>query len=200
MDLTLSERRKSSRSKSRPNEGERLPKDANEKTLEAPLNFDDLFAQHWQRLCRALTGLVGDPDEAEDLALEAFVRLHQQPPPRRDNLGGWLYRVGTNLGLNALRARKRRRSYEEQAGALALEGNAIPDPAAALERRQERGQVRQTLSAMKPRAAQILILRYSGLSYAEMAAALGVKPSSVGTLLARAEREFEKMYGTGDRG
>ena len=83
---------------------------------------------------------------------------------------------------------------------MALEGNAIPDPATALERRQERGQVRQTLSAMKPRAAQILILRYSGLSYAEMAAALGVKPSSVGTLLARAEREFEKMYGTGDRG
>jgi RNA polymerase sigma-70 factor (ECF subfamily) len=47
---------------------------------------------------------------------------------------------------------------------------------------------------MKPRAAQLLILRHSGLSYADIAAALGVAPGSVGTLLARAEKEFERRY------
>jgi DNA-directed RNA polymerase specialized sigma24 family protein len=47
---------------------------------------------------------------------------------------------------------------------------------------------------MKPRSAKILTLRYSGLSYAEVAAAMKVKPSSVGKLLARAEDEFEKIY------
>ena len=50
------------------------------------------------------------------------------------------------------------------------------------------------LAKMKPRSAKILTLRYSGLSYAEVAAAMKVKPSSVGKLLARAEDEFEKIY------
>jgi RNA polymerase sigma-70 factor (ECF subfamily) len=43
---------------------------------------------------------------------------------------------------------------------------------------------------MKPRPAQLLILRQSGMSYAELAEVLGVAPSSIGTLLARAEEEF----------
>jgi DNA-directed RNA polymerase specialized sigma24 family protein len=47
---------------------------------------------------------------------------------------------------------------------------------------------------MKPRSAKTLVLRYSGLSYAEIANAIGVSPNSVGTLLARAEREFEQQY------
>jgi RNA polymerase sigma-70 factor (ECF subfamily) len=47
---------------------------------------------------------------------------------------------------------------------------------------------------MKPRSAQLLILRHSGLSYAEIASAIEVSPNSVGTLLARAEREFEEQY------
>jgi RNA polymerase sigma-70 factor (ECF subfamily) len=40
----------------------------------------------------------------------------------------------------------------------------------------------------------LLVLRHSGLSYAEIAVALGLAPGSVGTLLARAETEFELRY------
>jgi DNA-directed RNA polymerase specialized sigma24 family protein len=47
---------------------------------------------------------------------------------------------------------------------------------------------------MKPRSAKLLVLRHSGLSYKELAAAVKVKPSSVGKLLARAEDEFERIY------
>jgi RNA polymerase sigma-70 factor (ECF subfamily) len=47
---------------------------------------------------------------------------------------------------------------------------------------------------MRPREAQLLILRHSGLAYKEIAAALGVAPGSIGTLLARAEKEFERLY------
>ena len=49
-------------------------------------------------------------------------------------------------------------------------------------------------AVLKPRAAQLLVLRHSGLSYAEIAQALNVARSSVGTLLARAEKEFERRY------
>ncbi len=157
-------------------------------------NLEALFQQHWSRLCGLLFQLVGDWDEAQDLALDAFVKLYSQPPADESNLGGWLYRVGTNLGFNALRARQRRTAYEEEAGTRLLEADAPPDPAAKLEEAQERQQVRLTLAAMKPRLAQTLLVRHSGLSYAEIADALGVSPGSVGTLLVRAEKEFEKLY------
>jgi RNA polymerase sigma-70 factor (ECF subfamily) len=47
---------------------------------------------------------------------------------------------------------------------------------------------------MKPRSAMLLLLRQSGLSYREIASALEIAPGSVGTLLARAEKEFRKKY------
>jgi len=156
--------------------------------------FEVLFQQHWERLCRLLYSILGDWDEAEDLALETFVQLHHRPPADMERLGGWLYRVASNQALNALRARRRRQRYEEQAGYLTLESNTPEDPAAAVEGAQERQRVRAALGTMKPRAAQMLILRHSGMSYAEIAAALDVSPASVGTLLARAQKEFEQAF------
>jgi RNA polymerase sigma-70 factor (ECF subfamily) len=47
---------------------------------------------------------------------------------------------------------------------------------------------------MNERQSQLLILRYSGFSYKEIASALNLAPASIGPLLVRAEREFEKQY------
>jgi RNA polymerase sigma-70 factor (ECF subfamily) len=69
-----------------------------------------------------------------------------------------------------------------------------PDPGVEAERAEQRRMVRAVLEKLKPRSAQVLVLRHSGLSYAEIAAALNLPVSSVGTLLARAEAEFEKNY------
>jgi len=157
-------------------------------------SFQAAFEAHWSQVCRALYRLVGDWDEAEDLALEVFYRLHRQPPREPRGLAGWLRRTATNVGLNALRARQRRRRYEEEAGALELQRANSPDPATEVERNEERSSVHCVLAQMKPRAARVLALRHSGLSYAEVAAALNVASSSVGTLLARAEKEFERRY------
>jgi RNA polymerase sigma-70 factor (ECF subfamily) len=156
--------------------------------------FEALFEQHWERLCRVLYSILGDWDEAEDLALETFMRLHRSPPADREHLGGWLYRVASNQALNALRARRRRQRYEEEAGHLALETHSSEDPAAVVEQDQERQRARLALSRIKPRSAQMLILRHSGMSYAEIAGAVGVSPASVGALLRRAETEFEKAF------
>jgi RNA polymerase sigma-70 factor, ECF subfamily len=156
-------------------------------------SFDILFSEHWSRVCAVLYRLVGDRDEAEDLALEAFWRLYRRPP-KDLNLGGWLYRVATNLGLNALRSGKRRKRYEEEAGFLELTQNPPVDPSAEAERAEQRTVVRQILAAMNPRSAQILVLRHTGLTYNEIAVALGLAASSIGTLLARAEQDFEKRF------
>ncbi len=160
-----------------------------------PVEFEELFEAHWERVYGVLFRLLGDQGEAEALALEVFWRLYCQPPPGRvHNLAGWLYRVATNLGFNALRAVKRRSHYEERAGYLSVEHASLSNPVAILEQDDEREQVRAVLRQMKPRSAHLLLLRHSGLSYGEVATALDLSPASIGTLLARAEREFEQRY------
>jgi RNA polymerase sigma-70 factor (ECF subfamily) len=162
--------------------------------IDRELEFEAAFSEHYTRVYGVLFRLLGDRAEAEDLALEAFWRLWERAPRGQENLGGWLYRVAMRLGYNALRAARRRVRYELQAGHEALELNTSPDPSRSLEQKQERARVRETLSGMKEREAQLLILRHSGFSYREIADALGIAPGSVGTLLARAEAEFEQRY------
>lgn len=156
--------------------------------------FEAAFDEHWSWVCSTLYRLVGRWDEAEDLALEVFYRLYTRPPKDQGKLGSWLYRVATNVGYNALRARKRRRRYEEAATEYKLQRATPQNPAAEVERREMAQRVRQVLAQMKPRAAKLLMLRHTGLSYAEVAEALNVAPGSVGTMLARAERDFERRY------
>lgn len=160
------------------------------------LKFESLFVEHWASVYRVLHRLVGDPAEAEDLALEAFLRLYHQTEKQTDgiNAGGWLYRVATRLGLNSIRSWKRREQYELTAGRYALEESENASPAEILARQEEHRLVRLALSRMNERQSQILILRHSGLSYREIAEALNLTPASIGPLLVRAEREFEKRY------
>jgi RNA polymerase sigma-70 factor (ECF subfamily) len=155
--------------------------------------LDAAFETHWSWVCRTLAYMVGDWDEAQDLALEVFYRLHTRPPRDRSKLGSWLHRVATNVGLNAIRARRRRQKYEETVGQWKLQ-QAAENPAAAVERRETQAQVRRVLATMSRRKAQLLILRYTGHSYAEIADILDVAPGSVGTMLARAEQAFERRY------
>ena len=111
-----------------------------------------------------------------------------------ENLAGWLYRVAVNMGYNALRSRKRRHRYELEAGYLSQAQTSWADPAAVMEQSQQREAVRYVLAQMKPRAAQVLVLRHSGMSYSEIAEALQLSPGSIGTILARAEEEFERVF------
>jgi RNA polymerase sigma-70 factor, ECF subfamily len=161
---------------------------------DADSEFEQVFAQHYARVYGVLVRLVGDRAEAEDLAVETFWRLWERAPARWDNLGGWLYRVALRLGYNALRAARRRADYEISAGREALDLNAPPDPAETAEKAEERARVRGVLRQLPPRSAQLLVLRHTGLSYQEIAAALELAPGSIGTLLVRAEAEFEKLY------
>jgi len=157
-------------------------------------DFEAVFLEHWPRVYRVLVRLVGDHAEAEDLALEAFWRLYRRSDARELNLGGWLYRVATNLGLNAIRGWKRREKYELASALWETENHAGADPAEIAAEEEARSLVRQALREMNPRQAQLLVLRHSGLTYQEIAAALNVSPNSIGALLARAEREFEDRY------
>jgi RNA polymerase sigma-70 factor, ECF subfamily len=172
------------------------------KSSPAGTDFEGLFHEYWSKVCSLLAHMVGDSDEAEDLALEVFWRLSLRPHlfSQGQNLGAWIYRVATNIGYNAIRSRKRRQHYELNAGRDQIERRGDHNPAEKLESAEDSRQVREILSRMKPRSAKILTLRYSGLTYSEIADTLDVSVRSIGTLLARAEREFEQRYRYMERG
>lgn len=162
-------------------------------------DFEALFQKHWSQVYGAILRVLGDPDEAEGLSLEVFWRLYRMfqsdtKVSKIRNLRAWLFRSATNTALNELRSRRRRAHYEAQAGTLALAENSVENPGEEAERVEERVRVRAVLAGMKVRDAQLLLLRYTGLSYREVAEALDIAPSSVGTLLARAEKAFEERY------
>jgi len=162
--------------------------------------FEAIFLEHWPRIYSVLCRLVGDPAEAEDLALETFWQLHEHPPRLMDRLrlGGWLYRVASNLGLNAIRGGKRRERYEIDAGGWDPAQQADrDDPVQQAATAEQRRRVRQVLTELSPRQARLLVLRLSGLTYKELADALAVSPESIGTLLTRAEAEFERHWKEG---
>jgi RNA polymerase sigma-70 factor (ECF subfamily) len=156
--------------------------------------FRAVFLEHHSRILAILLRLFGDRSRAEETANDAFWRLYRQPALQADgNVGGWLYRTATNLGIDALRASGRRRQYEEAAG-RARDGTETSSPLEDLLREEKCNRVRAVLALIKPAQAQLLILRSSGLSYKELAEALNVKMTSIGTLLNRAEEEFRNRY------
>ncbi len=158
--------------------------------------FESLFGKYWAHVYRILRRLVVDPAEAEDLALETFLQLYQRLPIEEKDfqLGGWLYRVATNLGLRSIRSFKRREHYEMTAGKYALEDVPETRPTEILAQKEEATFARLALARMNERQSQLLVLRYSGLSYKEIASTLSLSPTSIGPLLLRAEREFEACY------
>jgi RNA polymerase sigma factor (sigma-70 family) len=162
----------------------------------ATRSFDELFLEHWSAIYHLLVRMIGDPAEAEDLALESFFRLYQHPPKTGAgyNPGGWLYRVATNLGLRSIRSFKRREQYEMAAGKDALGDKPENRPTEIFESKEDHRLARLALAKMNPRRAELLAMRYSGMPYKEIASALNLSPASIGPLLLRSEREFEKIY------
>jgi RNA polymerase sigma-70 factor (ECF subfamily) len=160
--------------------------------------FETIFREHYAQVFAVAYRLLGSASEAEDAAQEAFLRLYEHPLPagRNHNLRGWLLRVTTNLAYNALRSRGRRRLREERALA---EAQSAGQPAAGdsmvAATADTAAKVRGVLARLPERQVQLLLLRQAGLSYAELAGALGVAPGSIGTLVARAERAFRDLYG-----
>jgi RNA polymerase sigma-70 factor, ECF subfamily len=162
-------------------------------------SFEVLFTRHYDRVYGILYRLIGNRADAEDVAQQVFLQLYRSPHRIRlrgddTNVGGWLYRVAVNRGYNALRSRRRQDSWLSRLQRLWSYHDQAFDPDEALDTASRQAQVRQILAEMKPRDAQLLVLRHSGLSYKELAAALNIAPGSVGSLLTRAERAFAVKY------
>jgi RNA polymerase sigma-70 factor (ECF subfamily) len=158
--------------------------------------FETLFVKYYPRIVGILQRIVGDHGRAEDLASEVFLKLYRRPLAHEPdaNVGGWLYRTATNLGIDALRSTARRSRFEQAAGRDAGQNKPAENGFERVARFEREHRVRRVLAEIKPAQAQLLLLRASGASYKELSATLEIEPGSVGTILVRAEAAFEQRY------
>jgi RNA polymerase sigma factor (sigma-70 family) len=162
-------------------------------TSNTSTGFDRLFASEYARVAAIANRVLADPATAEDVAQEVFLDLHRRfgddPGARAPS---WLHTAAVHTSLNVIRSERRRAAREERS---VLGRSAADDPQVAVETAETRRAIRASLARIPRRHAMVLALRYSGLSYAEIATALGIGVKGVGTRLKRAEARLRKEVG-----
>lgn len=151
------------------------------------------------------TFLLGDPEEARDIAQEALIRLWVRRDRVADEAAArpWLVRTAHNLCLDRIRSAKVSRigayADPEALAAIAADGEAAPDRRAAL--RETTEAISGALALLAPRDRGVLLMReVHGLRYDEMAEVLGLPLGTLKAVVHRARERFrEKLLAAGVR-
>ena len=174
--------------------------------------FSQLVWHHQDQIHNMVYALVGDRDDADDLAQEVFVKAYRSLPRVRggSKFHTWLYRIGVNCALDHVRSRNRRRS-------LALECDRcrdtdLVDPGVSSPEASDSKVMRKELQAILERAlaslppdhrAAVVLRDIDGLHYEEIAYATNCSIGTVKSRLFRArarlrkllERDYREWYG-----
>jgi RNA polymerase sigma-70 factor (ECF subfamily) len=150
-------------------------------------DLEAVFRRDYPRVVAVAARVLGSRDEAEDVAQEVFLSFGRSSVPAGE-APGWLAVAAAHTALNVLRSGRRRAAREERAA----DDPVVPDVADAVVTLEERRRVRAALARLPRTQAVALVLRHSGLSYAEVAASLDLSPGSVGTTVRRAESALRK--------
>lgn len=160
----------------------------------APNVFKELFHIHYPVVRRKLIALIRDEAAAEDLAQEVFLKLYRYPPDNPEAVGAWLHRVLTRTAYDYMDKRARERALiEKQEQSLQTAGAAGPSSEQAVMEKAAEAEMQQLLDALPERDRHLLMLRYAGYSYAEIAQKLEVRRPQVGTLLRRAGAKLKRQ-------
>ncbi len=151
-------------------------------------SFERCFVAHYKKVVLIAYKVLGDRQAAEDVAQEVFLSFHTRVDPSAEWAPGWLWAASAHHALNVVRGSRRRRDRELRVAPATPVPNPEDDAIAA----DQRAVVRAALARMPHRQAEILAMRAGGLSYADIASAVGVQPGSVGTLIARAQKSLRK--------
>ena len=152
-------------------------------------DLDEIFRRDYLLVVGVAARVLGSQDQAEDVAQDVFLSFGRSSVPV-GSARGWLCVAAAHTALNLLRSGRRRSSREETAAAA--DGAVVSDVAEVVVTLEERSRVRAALARLPRKHAVALVLRHSGLSYADVAAALDMSPGSVGTTVRRAESTLRK--------
>lgn len=159
--------------------------------------FDEAFTLHHRTVFRAARSVVQDAGLAEDVTQEVFLRLYNNIDSIADQemLRPWLIRVAINVARNTIRgnirANTREENYVKEAGAETSVYSVESD----FEQRESTSEINRALNKIKEPLRSCLILKQQGLSYKEIAESLSLTETSIGQYVARARKEFVRLYG-----
>lgn len=161
--------------------------------------FREIVEKHREAIFNLCVRYLGSPEDAEEIAQDVFIKLYRHIPKYepRAKLSTLLYRMAVNLSLNRIRDRKRRRwiSLDRFPETSVQDGSRdIQDqPQQLLERKERQTAVRQAVDALPPNQRMAVILkRFQGLSYAEIADVMSCSVSAVESRLHRAKQTLRK--------
>jgi RNA polymerase sigma-70 factor, ECF subfamily len=160
-------------------------------TRAADDGFDRIVRQREAQLLRIAYRMLGNWADAEDVAQEAFFRLHRQGMnfPNEAALGAWLYRVTVNLCLD-----RSRQTHVPEPRAIEelpeLRGSS-PSAETTLLREERKQLLLTALSTLPAKEKAAMVLReIEGLPTAEVAAILG---SSEGTVRSQISKAMARL-------
>ncbi len=140
----------------------------------------ELVRRHREGVINVVYRMCGDASLAEDAAQEAFIRAWQHLPSYRPRspFRNWVYRIASNVALDALRRERETVDIDTLPLSTSDEG-----PEAAVEGIERGERVRQAVLTLPPASRAVLVLReYEGLSYREIADTLSIP---IGTVMSR---------------
>ena len=164
-----------------------------------PAAFDELVERYQHRLVGVMHHLVGNADEAEDLAQEVFLRVYRTRKKYHPQakFSTWLFTIANNLALNALRSRQRKPVVPLPAhesgplGAAAGRATGARRGTAAGQRLQQQelaAIIRTALESLNERQRMAVVLnKFEDMNYAEIAEVMGLTTKAVKSLLSRRE-------------
>jgi RNA polymerase sigma-70 factor, ECF subfamily len=168
--------------------------------------FEQLMKRYHGRLVRILRHVAGSDDSAEDLAQDVFLRVFRarasyQPTAK---FSTWLFHIAHNVASNALRDRKRRKEVQilaptgSHSGIMTLDQMAMAStgvmPVRRLDKVERAEMVRLAVDALNERQRMALLLcKFEGLSYQEIAEAMELSVQAVKSLLSRARVNLKQL-------
>jgi len=171
-------------------------------------DFTPLVEAHQQRIYRVLLGMIRDPDAAQTLTQECFLKAYQKRASFRDeaSVGVWLVKIAVNLARDHRRSRLREfwhrlSSSSEEAADL---GQRLPGPHACPERvllgREEVASLWSAVETLSSQQRAVFVLRFvEEMSLEEIAEATSLKVGTVKTHLFRAVHVIRQRVKGGGR-
>ena len=164
--------------------------------------FEQLVLEHQNKVYSLALRMLGNEEDARDMAQEAFVRAYTSLAGFRGDskFSVWLYRLTSNICIVFLRSRQRHQTVSLTYDTEDSEGGQleIPDerftPEAGLERSELRSAVLRGLDSLSPEFRNILLLReIDGLSYGEISRALDLEEGTVKSRIFRARKKLTEF-------
>jgi RNA polymerase sigma factor (sigma-70 family) len=156
-------------------------------------NVEQLFWMHHDRVLRAAYRVTGSMADAEDVAQTLFLRLAAGPDKQIDNPGSYLHRAAVNGALDLLRSRRDKREVELDNAAETSSDRVHDRPEQRLSNADLRCELRQALTVLSPRTAEMFVLRYiEDYDNREIARLLGTSHAVVAVMLHHARTKLKK--------